>query len=302
MLNWTGNTDQGLNMRKILLTILALLILVAGGSALWVSVKGKEVLRTSVETYGPRVMGAQVTLNDLSLSPFSGKAGMNGLTIGNPQGFSDANALSFDDFKIHLKPLSVLSDVIVVDTIRIDAPAIRIEPGKGTLNLQVLQKNIENFIGPQTTDPEQEKAVKIKDFYLTKAQISIGGGAIGFSDQTLTLADIHLQNIGGKDGIPPADAARLVFDALMPQVQKALSSKIGQQLLSQAKDRLGNVESEIRDRIDAEKGKIQEKIQEQTEKLPGGLQEKADDALKSGLGGVLKKKKDKINDDRSDKN
>ncbi len=289
-------------MRKILLTILALLILVIGGSALWVSVKGKDVLRSSVETYGPRVMGAQVTLNDLSLSPFSGKAGLNGLAIGNPQGFSDATALAFDDFKIHLEPLSVFSDVILIDTIRIDAPAIRIEPGKSGLNLQALQKNVENFIGPQTAEPEQTKAVKIKDFYLTKAQISIGGGAIGFSDQTLTLADIHLQNIGGANGIPPADAARLVFDALMPQVQKALSSQVGQQLLAQARDRLGNVEGEIRDRLDAEKSKIQEKIQEQTGNLPDGLKEKADDALESGLGGILGKKKDEKEGDQPNDN
>ncbi|WP_210431265.1 DUF748 domain-containing protein [Iodidimonas gelatinilytica] len=278
-------------MRKVLISLLVLLVLVIGAGALWVYLEGEEALRAGIERHAPPILGAPVAVEKISFSPFTGQAEITGVRIGNPDGYPDADAVRLGSFMIKLKPQSVLTDLIDIKTIRIDAPELRIEPGPNSTNLQSIQKNIEDFIGPAPTEEVDVADIRIGDFQLNDAMITIGGGKIGFSDQKLELADIHLQNIGGAEGIAPSQAAQIVFDALMPQVKKALASEMGKQLLSDARGKLDNLEDKAREKLDDVKSDLEDRLKEKTSDLPGGLSEKADEALKSGLGGLLKKKK-----------
>lgn len=284
-------------MLRLFLGLLVVILAIVGIGAWWVASEGEEMLRQAIVEEGPEVTGSKVDLAGLSISPFSGKAGITGLAIWNPAGFSEAEALKLGDFSIDLDPMSLLSDPIHIREIRILAPEIRIEPQRGGTNLAALQKNIEAFTGPA---PQEEEAaapgVRIDDFYLTGARLVVGGGAIGFSDRAVTLADIHLEDIGGSEGVPASEAARLAIDALMPQVEAALASQLGQELLGEARARLGTVEGDLREKageaVEKNRQKIEEEIGAQTGKLPGDLGEKADEVVKKGLGGLLGKKKE----------
>ncbi|GAK34235.1 putative protein [alpha proteobacterium Q-1] len=288
-------------MRKILLAIVVLLLLVIGGGAFWLYTEGEEAIRAGLERHTPPILGAPVSLAAVSFSPFSGAAGIKGFRIGNPDGYSDADALQLDSLSIRLEPRSVLTDLIKINDITIDAPKIHIEPGPGTTNLQTIQKNIESFIAQQPAEEEAATAnIFIDHFRLNDAVISIGGGSIGFSDQTLTLADIHLEDIGGANGMAPADAAQLILKAVMPQIQAALASDLGRQLLGDARAKLDNLEGKARQELNQElekaKSKLGDSLKEQTDKLPEGTTDKIEESVKSGLkdsglGGLLKKKK-----------
>ena len=85
---------------------------------------------------------------------------------------------------------------------------------------------------------------------------------MGVGDRSVTLADIHLTDIGaGPDGVPMSEAARLIMDALAPQVAKAVASAQGKQLLDKA--------------ISRGEGAV------------GDVKDKAEEKLKRGLGGLL---------------
>lgn len=277
-------------MKKTLLILLGVLVLAIIGGGYWVATEGEETLRAGIEREAPKIVGAPVGLASLSLSPFSGGASIEDLTIGNPGGYSEAQALSLGGVTVSLQPMSLFSDLIVIDRIAIDRPIIRIEPGAGgATNLQALQRNIEAYIGP-APEEEQPTPLRIAHFDLTGAKLVVGGGPIGFSDRSLTLPDLHLTDLGGEQGILPAEAAKKVFAALMPNIREALASGLGQELLSNARARLGNLEGAAMDKADA-------LLKEQGGKLPEDLREKADEALKSGIGGLLGKKKKKEDDE-----
>lgn len=290
-------------MRKLLLITLVAVLVVLGGGVLWVYLKGEDALRTAVERHGPEVLGAPVSLAGVSFAPLSGQAGFEGLAIGNPEGFSDAEALRLGNFGITLKPMSLFSDVIEIPEIRIESPRIRIEPGRGGTNLQALQRNVAAFSGPQEETEAAPTPVRIADLWITGAEVVVGGGPIGFSDQTLALPDIHLEDLGGADGIAPSDVVKRVFDELMPRLQNVLGSEAGRQLLNQARERLGNLEGAARDALEGATGNVQQKLEEQGGALQQKLQEqggdvskKAEEALKKGLGGLLgKDQKEKEN-------
>lgn len=287
-------------MRKILLGILIVVVLIAGGAFAWVYIAGESTLRAAVERRAPEVFDARVELDAVRFRPFAGHAALRDLAIWNPQGFSEAQALDLGRVSTDLRPLSLFSDVVEIKEVRIDAPTLRIEPSQALrTNLQALYKNVQEFVGaPAEPRPaEKGKAVKIDNFYLTDAVVVIGGGPIGFSEQRLELADIHLQDIGGADGVAPAQALKLVMDALMPQVQKALATQTGQQLLSQAQQQLAAVrgraeelKGELEGKVEEQKGAVEEKLKEQTGKLPGDVGTKAQEQLEKGLGGLLGKK------------
>jgi len=298
-------------MRKLLLTLLLAVVVLLGGGALWVYLKGEDALRTAVERHGPEVLGAPVSLAGISFSPFSGQAGIEGLGIGNPQGFSEAEAVQLERFGITLEPMSLFSDLIEIPEIRVDNPRIRIEPGRGGTNLQALQRNVAAFSGPQDEADTAPTPVRIADLRITGAEVVVGGGSIGFSDQTLALPDIHLEDLGGADGLAPSDVVKRVFDALMPKVQNVLAGQAGQQLLNQARQRLGNLEGAARDAVEGAAGDVQQKLQEQGGSLQQKLQEqggevskKAEETLKKGLGGLLgqdqKPKEDGTDESSSD--
>jgi len=294
-------------MRKLLLTVFVVLIVVLGGGAIWVYLKGEDALRTAVERQGPEVLGAPVSLAGISFSPLSGQAGFEGLTIGNPEAFSDAEAVRLGQFGIRLEPMSLFSDVIEIPEIRIDSPRIRIEPGRGGTNLQALQRNVEAFTGPQEETETAPTPVRIRDLRINGAEVVIGGGPIGFSDQTLGLPDIHLQDLGGAEGIAPSQALKRVFEALMPQIQNVLTSQAGQQLLSQAREQLGNLEGAAREAVEGAVGDAQRKLQEEGSTLQQKLQEqggevskKAEETLKKGLGGLLGEDKSNETEEKKD--
>jgi len=292
-------------MRKVLLTIVVVLVVILGGGAFWVYLEGEETVRSAVERHGPEVLGAPVQLADVDFSPFSGTAALGGLTIGNPEGFSEAEALAFERFTLAIEPMSLFADLIEVRDIHIESPRLRVEPGRGGTNLQALQRNVEAFTGPQEETETAPTPVHIGRFRLTGAEIVVGSGPIGFSDRTLALADIELENIGGAEGVPPSEALQLVFDALMPQVQRALQSAAGQQLLGEARERIGNLEGEAREAVEGAVGGARDRLEEEAGKLTGEAGEAgkaAEDAVRKGLGGLLggKEEEEKKDDGGND--
>jgi len=288
-------------MRKIIVGVLVVLVVVIGGGALWVYLEGEETVRRAVERHGPEVVGADVALAGVSFSPFSGRAGLSGMTVGNPEGFSETESISVQDLSVDIAPMSLFSDLIRVREIRIDSPRLRIEPGRGGTNLQALQRNIEAFTGPAEETEEAPTPVHIADFRLNGAEIVVGGGRIGFSDRTLSLADIHLQDIGGEDGVAPSRALELVFEALMPQVQKALASQAGQQLLGQARERISNLEGELREQVEGAREKAGDRLREESGKVSEGVKSKAEETIEKGLGGLLGGSKDEESEEEEEK-
>ena len=226
--------------------------------------RGGALIKAGVEEYAPPIVGTSVALDGASLQPFSGEASLTGFVVGSPAGFTADRSFSLGEVFVKLDPRSLTTDHVLIDEIRIDQPELTVEVTPKGTNIQALQKNIEAATGPAAADPAAGPgpSVTIKDFYLTAATANLVGSAVGVSDRSVTLADIHLTDIGaGPDGVPMSEAARLIMDALAPQVAKAVASAQGKQLLDKA--------------ISRGEGAV------------GDVKDKAEEKLKRGLGGLL---------------
>ncbi|MEJ6773607.1 MAG: hypothetical protein QNK52_05075, partial [Porticoccaceae bacterium] len=98
--------------------------------------------------------------------------------IGNPEGFDTQHAFSLGEISFKLDPESVTTDTIVVESLRILAPKIIMESGRGGSNLDRIQENIQAYLGSSAPSSEAEEGVSknivIKDLLISDAVLEYG--------------------------------------------------------------------------------------------------------------------------------
>ncbi len=215
-----------------ILGVLVLVVVILVGASLYYLDSG---IKKAVETFGPQYTKTRVELNDVSLSPLSGKGSLGGLAIGNPQGFSDANAFYLGEIAIVIDTQTLSSNPVVIHSVRIIAPEITVEQNKKTTNLQQLLKNIEQSAesvestssgaseGAAESKGEATKLI-IKDLQISGGQVHYKNPLLGDKSLDLALPDIQLQGIGEKsDGATGAEIAEQIIAAVSKSASKAIA-------------------------------------------------------------------------------
>lgn len=188
-------------MSKLIKIIIGLVIVVPLVFIFVVGMYGGQIAKDGINTYGSEFLGVDVVVDDVDFSILAGNLSMSGLVIGNPEGFESEYAFRLGSVKVELDRNSLFSDHIIIDQVRITAPEVIMELGKGGNNLSKLQETIEAQMG-LTEEEEAEPApnVTIRNFYLTDASFKLVGLPAGLKSPEVELPDIHLENIGTGEG------------------------------------------------------------------------------------------------------
>ncbi len=249
-------------MKKFIIAISLILALIIG-AGVFIKVKGTDIVRSAAETNGSALLGAKISLGDVTLDILNGHVGLTDLSIGQPDGFGDDKSFQVTKFGIDLEPLSLFKGHAKIDAILIDKPVLNLVMIGQESNFSALQSNIAALTAEDTSSSEMKLSIKKLDLNATNLRIK----SDKYGEKDVTLADIHLENIGmDQDGVTPSEAVRLTLDAMKPQIAKALV-ELG------IKDKLGSV--------------VDDQIGDKLKDLPAPIADK----LKSGLGGLFKKKK-----------
>lgn len=232
-------------MKKLLikiaigLFILLVLAVVAVGFFFDGAVKG------GVETLGPKITKVAITLDGVNLSLLSGSGKIKGLIVGNPEGYKTGSAINVGSTALSINPGSLLSDKIVVRSIRVEAPQITYELGPGGSNLKQIQANVEAATGGSGDTPAAESAppgkkLQVDEVVITGGTVTLGVAALGGKVVTAPLPDIRLTNLGqGPDGITAADLTRRIVSAITEGTVKVAASAatdLGKEAGEMAKD------------------------------------------------------------------
>ncbi len=208
-------------LKIILIGIPVALLLVAAVFLLFLN----SIVKNTIQTAGPLVLKAPVTVDSVRLHPLLGRGEIRGLVVGNPEGFKTDNAFKLDLIKIAFQTSSLTADKLIIDEIIIDAPEITYERALRNDNLGQLLRNVEAFTGPKANQPDRPESTKpgkkyqINRFELngTRANMSITA-ARGLAT-TLPLPDIHLSNIGqGEQGVTGVEVLAQVLRQIVPAV------------------------------------------------------------------------------------
>ncbi len=214
-------------MKKLLIRIVIVVVILAivGVVAIGLSLNG--AIKKGVETFGPQVAKVPVTLEGVNLSLLSGSGGIKGLVIGNPEGYKTPNAISLGLASVSVSPASVLSDKIVVKSIRIEAPQVTFEFGPGGNNLQRIQENLEAYAGSSVADtnkPAEQKPaadaklgkkLQVDEVIISGGKVTLGAAMLGGKVIEAPLPEIRLSNLGqGPEGITGAELGKVILSQI----------------------------------------------------------------------------------------
>ena len=114
-------------MKKLIIRLLIALVVVVILAVLAMGLFLDEAIKRGVETFGPKLTKVDIKLQSVNLSLLSGAGTIKGLVVGNPEGYKTPSAISVGEATLALKPGSLLSDKIVIKTIKVQAPEITFE-------------------------------------------------------------------------------------------------------------------------------------------------------------------------------
>jgi len=236
-------------MKKVIGVVVVLLLVAVVGAGVYVYFAFSSLVKAGIETYGPRMTQTTVTVGGVSASLFGGSLTINRLVVGNPAGFKSASALQIEKASVAVDPRSVFSDVVHIKDIEIAAPHVTYEPGQGSNNLSVLQRNITRAgqaAGGQGAPQQQQagpaKRLIIDHLLVSGAQATLAvpqiAGATALvgqeSSTSVTLPNIEMRDLGAKEGgLPPAKIAEQVMARVQEQAEQAVKAN-AQKLIDDA--------------------------------------------------------------------
>jgi hypothetical protein len=213
----------------IVLLVLIIVAVIAAGFFLG------NIVKADMETVGPKITQVPIKVDTVKLSLLTGSAKVKGLVIGNPEGYKTPQAISVGIASVDVNPFTVLSDKIVIRSVRVEAPEITFEgnPFSGN-NLGKIMQNVNAATkggGPVATnvatkaDNKPVQKIEVDDFLITGAMVHVSLPDMGGKETTLPLPDIHLTNLGkGNAGITATDLTRRVLGAITTATIKVVAS------------------------------------------------------------------------------
>ena len=221
-------------MKKKLVIILVVLVALLVLALVVISFSLGSIIKKGVETIGPEVAKVKMTLDGASLSLVGGHGTLKGLFIGNPEGYKTESAVKVGTAHLAVAPGSLMSDKVVIRSIKVDGPELTLEGGLKENNLTQIQKNIEAFMGTPAAKEEAAadkgagKKLQVDEFVLSNVKVNVALSMLGGKPMTVTIPDIRMTNLGqGPEGITVADLAdkmtTQVLAAVLPAVTKAVT-------------------------------------------------------------------------------
>jgi hypothetical protein len=176
------------------------------------------VVKTAVNRVGPGITQTKVELAGAHISPLTGSGVLSGLTVGNPPGWSSANAFYLGRISISLKPFSIFGDHIVIDDLDIDQPEFVYETKILSSNIGDLLKNMGSGKADTAATKSNGRPVKfeVKHLRLTRGKVTLG---VGEKELPLPLPTIELRDLGAAEG-------GITADQLAVAVMKSVSTEI----------------------------------------------------------------------------
>lgn len=216
----------GRTMKKwILMGACAVVVIIVVIVVLGLSNLG-PIIKSAVNTYGPKITKTEVRLGDVNISIFSAEADLKDFFLGNPKGFKSPEAMKVGSIHVNVDEKSLTGDTIVIDKVEVVGPEITYEKTGRTDNFKAILNNVKGSSKEAKTSKKASakegggKKLVIKNFIVKQGKVDLTV-SIGVTDKTVSasLPDIHLKDLGKeKGGATPEEVFEKVFAALYKKI------------------------------------------------------------------------------------
>lgn len=188
------------------------------------------IVKSAVNKFGPTVTQTKVVLEGANISPLSGVGTLNGLSVGNPSGWSQADAFRLAKVHVDMEPFSLMKETIVINELIVERPEFLYETKIVSSNIGDLLKSIEQTMGsgkadqPKTKDGKPIKLI-VKKLVLKDGRVTLGAGGQAVA---IPLPQIDMADVGVKEGgVTPAQLAVAIMRHVTPNIVAASMQALG---------------------------------------------------------------------------
>jgi len=188
-----------------------------------------NLVRAGINRIGPTVLLAPVVVEEATLAPISGLGTLTDLRIGNPEGWSKADALRINRVHLHVKPFSLLDDPVEVNELTIEQIEIHYETKIVASNISDLLKNAEKSLGlkgpeTKTTDGKPIRLI-VRKFVLRGGTVTLSAGG---QKMVIPMPEINLVDLGVKEGgLTPPQLGFAIMRSITATVVSASTKALG---------------------------------------------------------------------------
>ena len=225
-------------MKKVLTVSLILFLLVLVAIVMMVNSFGGKLIQKVVNVSGPAALGVPVSLEKADFHLLRGNVFLKGLKVGNPEGFKTDNLFELDSLEVDLDTRALLSGVVHIRKIIVDAPKITYERGLTSSNLSDLLDSLEAKPGAEEKPSDETEAestskedtakesstkVLIDELAITGARLKVSLTVAQGLSAPVPLPPIILKDIGKEsNGVTFMEVIRMVLRAIVGSVTGVL--------------------------------------------------------------------------------
>jgi uncharacterized protein involved in outer membrane biogenesis len=246
-------------IRKWILRAALGLVVVLIAAFVFVAFSLGAIVKKTVERIGPTATKVEVTVKSAGVWLFAWRVELTGVFVGNPPGYKTACAITVEDVSVRIKPRSLFSNKLVVESISLNAPVITLEGGLRDNNLKKIEKNLDDYIGSSSTAPNSsapsssptkpERKLEVDELEIKGAKLQFNTRLSGGRTITVPIPDIHLRDLGsGQDGITAVEVGQRTLDAVLNAATTAIA-KNATQLGTQGANGAKNAAQKAADKI-----------------------------------------------------
>ena len=200
-----------------------------------------------IEKGGPRLTGTPVLVDDAAISVLSGTGSASNLRIGNPEGFSQNDAIVVEQLDLKMKPMSLFTKKIVIEELVIENPQVAYEVGLSGVNIRRLRKNMSGEekgtlgsilddlvkskdeqkkppIAPAEELPAREREVQIDTLIIRGGTIGLRSEMLNAGGAKITVPDIRIDNFTSGEGIRIRQVSKLVLATVIDTSLRAVAN------------------------------------------------------------------------------
>ena len=215
-------------MKPVFQGLVALIAIGAIG-ALVLSFTIDGIVKSNIESTTGEMLDTSVEVNSVSISILDGKGTIDGITIHNPEGFSDNPALKLQQISISVALSSLLSDTVIVKDIRIEKPEVYFEQKTSGSNLDALTDKLGG------SSSESGVSIVIDHLLVQDGHVTLTADIGEKKTVEGSFSSIELNGIGRSGNNTMEQAMQQI---LKPILRKASREAVKQGLLNEAKDKL----------------------------------------------------------------
>lgn len=209
-------------------------VIIAGILLITLSLNG--MIKSGIEENGSELLQTRVTVDNVSVSLFSGSGTISGFTVQNPEDFSDEPALYIEETSMKVDIRSLFTDQIVVNELIVESPDLFFEQIGVGVNLKKLNDNMD-----LASEESSETSLIIDYLLIEDGNVTVSSSLERERATEVTLAEFTLNDIGRDGNNTVKESVRQVLNPLLQKaMEEALKSGVTEQLEDKVRDLFDN--------------------------------------------------------------